>query len=43
MPFHAWKPQKLYKKNKRVGYVYIEKSFDTIFNIGYGSVKSSIG
>ena len=22
---------------KRVGYVYIEESFDTIFNIGYGA------
>ena len=23
-------------KNLRVGYVYIEKSFDTIFNVDYG-------
>ena len=27
----------------RVGYVYIEISFDTIFNMGYGSVNSAIG
>ena len=29
-----------FKKNSRVGFVCIEKSFDTIFNMGYGSGKS---
>ena len=27
---------KILKKKMRVGYVYIEESFGTIFNIGYG-------
>ena len=26
----------------RVGYVYIEESFDIIFNVGYGSGKSAM-
>ena len=39
--FSGVAPLKLH--NLSVGYVYIENSFDTIFNIGYGSVKSHIG
>ena len=35
MPFSGLAPSKL-KKKIRVGYVYIEESFDTIFNMGYG-------
>ena len=30
-------------KKLRVGYVYIEESFVTIFNIGNGSGKSAMG
>ena len=30
------------KKNLRVSYVYVEESFDTIFSMGYGSVKSTM-
>ena len=37
MPFSGLAPSKLnIKKKIRVGYVYIEESFDTIFNMGYG-------
>ena len=38
MPFSGPAPskQKFFKKKLRVGYVYIEESFDTIFNMGYG-------
>ena len=36
MPFSGLAPSKLkiVKKKIRVGYVYIEESFDTIFNMG---------
>ena len=34
MPFSPSKLKKISKK-LRVGYVYIEESFDTIFNMGY--------
>ena len=37
---NALAPSKLkFKKNSRVGYVCIEESFDTIFNMGYGLGK----
>ena len=36
------KSEMLLKKLK-VGYVYIEESFDTIFDMGYGSGKSPMG
>ena len=38
MPFSGLASSKLKKcqTNLRVGYVYIEESFDTIFNMGYG-------
>ena len=29
------------KTEKRVGYVYIEESFDTIFNMGYGGGRTT--
>ena len=31
------------KKKLRGSYAYVEESFDTFCNIGYGSVKSPIG
>ena len=46
MPFSVPAPWKLsiFSTTKiRVGYVYIEESFDTIFNMGYGSGKSPMG
>ena len=38
MPFSGLAPSKLkmFSTKIRVGYVYIEESFDTIFNMGYG-------
>ena len=41
MPFSGLAPSKLtfFQKNLRVGYVYIEESFDTIFNMGYGGAR----
>ena len=37
MPFSGLAPSKLkIKKKIRVGYVYIEESFDTIYIMGYG-------
>ena len=30
------KTENFFPKKLRVGYVYIEESFDTIFNLGYG-------
>ena len=36
MPFSGLAPSKL--KKIRVGYVYTEESFDTIFNTGYGKI-----
>ena len=38
MPFSGLAPSKLkmFSKKLRVGYVFIEESFDTIFNMGYG-------
>ena len=36
MPFSGLTPLKLKKEKIRVGYVYIEESYDTIFNMGYG-------
>ena len=32
----------IFKDKLRVSYVYIEESFDTIFNMGYGSGKSAV-
>ena len=32
----ALKTDFFFQKNLTVGYVYIEESFDTIFNMGYG-------
>ena len=44
MPFSGLAASKLKLKKKiRVGYVYIEESFDTTFTMGYGSVKSPKG
>ena len=45
MPFSGLAPSKLkiFQQKLRVDYVYIEESFDTIFNMGYGSGKSSMG
>ena len=39
MPFSGLAPSKLkfVFKKLRVGHVYIEESFDTLFNMGYGS------
>ena len=36
--FQAERPQnwQFFQQNLRVGYVYIEESVDTIFNMGYG-------
>ena len=31
------------KKKLRVGYLYIEESFDTIFNMGYGGGAYNAG
>ena len=40
-PFSALAPSKLILLKKlRIGYVYIEETFDTIFNMGYGPGKS---
>ena len=38
MPFSGPAPSKLkiFQQKLRVGYSYIEESFDTIFNMGYG-------
>ena len=38
MPFSGLAPSKLkfFSKKLRVGFVYIEESFDSIFNMGYG-------
>ena len=38
MPFSGQAPSKqnFFQQKSRVGYVYIEESFDTIFNMGYG-------
>ena len=30
----------IFQQKLRVGFVYIDESFDTIFNMGYGSGKS---
>ena len=38
MPFSGLAPS----KKIRVGYVYKEESFDTIFNMDYGSGKSAM-
>ena len=40
MPFTGLAPSKLknVQTNLRVGYVYIEESFDTIFNMGYRGI-----
>ena len=42
MLFSGVAPSKLKfcSKKLRVGYEYIEESFDTVFNMGYGSGKS---
>ena len=37
------KTEILVTKNLRIVYVHIENSFDTIFYMGYGSVKSPVG
>ena len=45
MPFFrpsTLKTEKFFQKKLRVGYVYIEESFDTIFNMGLGSGKSAM-
>ena len=44
-PFVGLAPLKLKFLSKEIkgGYVYIEESFDTIFNMGYGSGKSPMG
>ena len=41
-PFSGLGPLKLkfFQQNLRVGYVYIEESFDTIFNMGYGGGRT---
>ena len=43
MHFSDLAPSKLKGKKLMVGYVYIEASCDTIFNMGYGSGKSPMG
>ena len=44
MPFSGLAPSKMniFPKNSRVGYVCIEESFGTIFDMGYGTGKSSM-
>ena len=39
MPYSGLETSKLkiFQQNLRVGYMYIEELFDTIFNMGYGS------
>ena len=39
MPLSPLKLKKLFNKVLRVGHVYIEESFDTIFNMGYGEQR----
>ena len=43
MPFSGLAPSRLkfFQKEIRVGYVYIEESFDTIFNMGYGGAYNA--
>ena len=45
MPFSGLAPSKLifFSKQIKGNYVYMEESFDTIFNMGYGSGKSPMG